>query len=623
VALDLRSHWPQLLIAWLLLSLMALNFLHVVRPIPLGFDDTNSYLMRPRAMAALGKTICSTATFQWEYLTSIGFVLFGRDSTFGATASMMINWLAGPLAVSAILAFGSALMQPQPGGDAAEQHRSRGGSTPSRFGYGLLAACLYYAMPLVSHFSYADMKVDNAVFFMGALATLALFQYLFGRAQTTTRKAEQQSTAPVETVRSEPGVPFTTVGRQRYLLVLTGVFAGFVFAMKLTALMIGISVVAVLVLVVWLDHHRLRTVVATVAVVLSSAAVGVVPWLVHNALRYDSAMPLPVSTAPKIHEVHFDIHGLNPGAQRPSTRTLPADLAIDTSSRACQLTDRAEELDRYWGPGRGAERYGTLWWRTVMNLDVGGYYVTMFPAMLLAPLALLLPAFWSRHARWARWLGVFTGVMLLLWTFLANGVPWYGIGALLGLLLGLESLTVFPAWRPVRITMIAFVALSAGVAVSMRLSQFANERVLLDYGLGKQSAEALTEVLAPHYTSISATVLERASAMPERPFLYQVGSFIPYFLADNPQLLGIADNQLGVFNCLYQERDAALTLRRLQALGFNSILFDTRTASVERDPDGSLHQKVNAFVQFANASRTAVRTVINDSRYGVAFLLLP
>jgi len=87
--------------------------------------------------------------------------------------------------------------------------------------------------------------------------------------------------------------------------------------------------------------------------------------------------------------------------------------------------------------------------------------------------------------------------------------------------------------------------------------------------------------------------------------------------------LGIADNQLGFFNCLYQERDAPLTLRRMQALGFNSIIFDTRTLSIERDPNGTLHQKVNAFVEFVNDPSVRVQAIVNDPQNGVAFLILP
>jgi len=53
---------------------------------------------------------------------------------FAATTSMMVNWTAGALAVGAVLAFGQLFLG-----------KNRG----------LLAALLYYTLPLVGHFSFA------------------------------------------------------------------------------------------------------------------------------------------------------------------------------------------------------------------------------------------------------------------------------------------------------------------------------------------------------------------------------------------------------------------------------------------------------------------------------------
>jgi len=141
--------------------------------------------------------------------------------------------------------------------------------------------------------------------------------------------------------------------------------------------------------------------------------------------------------------------------------------------------------------------------------------------------------------------------------------------------------------------------------------------------LGKVSAEALRERTIPHYNNIRDIVLARAEAMPDRPFVYRIGTFIPYFIPRNLAIIPIADNQLVTFNCLYQERDAKLTLRRLQLLGFNSIIFDTNTATIERDPQGTLHQKVNAFLDFANTPKLSLQILVNDVSGGIAFLLLP
>ena len=106
----------------------------------------------------------------------------------------------------------------------------------------------------------------------------------------------------------------------------------------------------------------------------------------------------------------------------------------------CKSTGTTEELDRYWGFSNGWRHYVTLPWRTVMNIDSQGYYVTTTPALLLIPLLFLLPFFWRRKGKWLLWLTCGTGFMLLEWVLLGNGIPWYGIGVFFGLVVGLEAL---------------------------------------------------------------------------------------------------------------------------------------------------------------------------------------
>jgi hypothetical protein len=111
--------------------------------------------------------------------------------------------------------------------------------------------------------------------------------------------------------------------------------------------------------------------------------------------------------------------------------------------------------------------------------------------------------------------------------------------------------------------------------------------------------------------------------MKDRPYVYRIGTFIPYFIPRNLEILGISDHQLDFFNCINAERKPELTLRRLQVLGFNSIVFDTNTATIEKDANGTLHQKVNAFLDFVNTRSLGITAAVNDMDAGVAYILLP
>jgi hypothetical protein len=193
----------------------------------------------------------------------------------------------------------------------------------------------------------------------------------------------------------------------------------------------------------------------------------------------------------------------------------------------------------------------------------------------------------------------------------------------LGLVVALEFLVARAPDRWSRILAGMLVTLSLFVAFGMRLWQSDTQRNLFEYPLGKITGEAMRERTIPHYDDVRDVALQRRTSMPDRPYVFRAGTFIPYFIPKNLEVLPLADNQLDFFNCLYQERNDALTLKRLQTLGFNSVIFDTNTHTIEKDPNGSLHKKVGAFVQFLNNTGLGLQIVVNDPSAGIAYVLLP
>ncbi|KKW43127.1 MAG: hypothetical protein UY90_C0030G0010 [Candidatus Peregrinibacteria bacterium GW2011_GWA2_54_9] len=633
-------HSASVFFVWLLVSYLALNFLNVVRPFPIGWDDLGSYINRPRLMVSYGKFIFSMAPFVWEYLSSLGFLLFGYSSVFGATASMLINWMAGLLAVLTVVAFGTAFLGR---------------------GRGILAAVLYYTLPMVGHFSFADMKIDNAVFMWGALGMLALFLFLFP-------KEESEESAPVRTFR---------------WLVLCGVFFGFAFATKPTTIMVITAAGAVLMgaLFHWyafigsvllviavfgkrglLGVHEILERISgnpdlisqnafvlvalilgismigfgivkrkeniplalkSIGVLMAAMALSIAPWIVHNNFLMGNIIPRMELGAPNYLTPLMDISGSASAEGHREVRSLPEDLKVDLSDPACTPTGDKEELGRYWGFRQGWGHYLKLPWRLVMNLDSAGYYVTTMPGLLLFPLLLLLPFFWRKENRWVRWLFAGTLFMLLQWTFLARGIPWYGIGTFLGLVIGLEVLFIKAPDLPSRSVMSVLLCFWLLIVFNNRFWQYDMQKNLFEYPMGKVSYETLRERTIPHYDDIADIVLDRYEKVSDRPYLYRVGTFIPYFIPRNLEIIGAADHQLDLFNCIYQERDPKLTTARLKSLGFNSIIFDTNTATIERNPQGTLHKKVSDFVNYLNNPESGMQIVLNDPGAGVSFILIP
>lgn len=640
---EVRWFGVETLLLWLLLSYIALNFLTVIRPFPIGWDDLSSYLNRPRLMVSYGAFIHSMAPFQWEYLTSLGYLLFGYNSTFGATVSMIVNWTAGILALLTVAGFTQMFLG-----------RNRG----------LLAALLFYSLPVIGHFSFADMKVDNAVFTMGALAVFSIFLALFPR-------AEQEQ---------EEGISQIT---QLKWIALAGVFLGFDFAMKPTAVMVLMASLAILLgvtlhwsaffgmvasitaLYIWngtikiadvlqrmagIEHasrlpaflvmgsigavmliiamflrpSRIRFALLSLLVICAAFGASISPWVYHNNFLRGRYIPTSLELgAPNTYSPVFVTSGTGVFQGDDHLRVLPLELRVDPSSPACTSTGGKEELDRYWGYRTDWTHYILLPWRTVNNLDSAGYYVTSSSFLFLFPLLLLLPYFWMRRGRWFLWLFAATSFLILEWIFLANGILWYGVGMFLGLAIGGEVIIARAPDAFSRTVAGVLIAIALFCSFGQRFWQYEFQRNLLEYPFGKVSASALQERTISHYDDIAASVIQRNSTMKDRPYLYRIGTFIPYFIPRNLEVIGISDHQLDFFNCLYAERDAALTLRRLQALGFNSVIFDTNTATIEKDINGSLHQKVNAFLDFINTPSSGVTAAVNDMEGGVAYILLP
>lgn len=641
---DLKPWDLRLLLAWALLSYLAFNFLNVVRPFPIGWDDLGRYMNQPRLLVSYGGFIPTLSTFSWEYVTSIGFLLFGYDSIFGATLSMLINWSAGLLAVFSVLLFGRAYM-----GE----------------GRGVLSALLYYSLPMVGHFSFADMKVDNAIFAIGTLSLLAVF-IAVSPPGAEDGDDEEEGGAPV-----------------LWLIALAGILGGFAFGMKPTAIMVTMGagavmfgarlgwagmlgamslafavfvkqgifritevsgkvfgdtqflsatplfvVLAIIGLCLLAFSCRdniafLKSLSHRVGVFVLGFAVAILPWIVVNNASY-GRLPLHLelsyanSLAPAIL-----IDGSQPDRDVAVVKSLPPELQVDGKNVACISTSKAEELDRYWGNYEGIGHYAGLPWRAVMNIDTYGYYVTLFPGLLLVPLLLLVPFFWTRRGAWSRLLLGSTIFMVVEWTFLANGIVWYGVGMFLGLVLLMEALAVFSPTAATRRTAGVLIALSLLTAFAHRMWQYDMMQNIFEYPMGKVTAATMEERTIPHYDDIRDAIEERRIAAPDRPYVYRMGTFIPYFIPRNFEVLPLADNQLDMFNCLFQERDAALTLKRLQTLGFNSMIFDLNTQTIEKDPNGSLHKKVQAFVDFVNTPDLGIQIVVNDPGAGIAFILLP
>lgn len=639
------KNW-HLYLAWLLVTYIALNFFNVVRPFPIGWDDLGSYLNRPRLLASYGSFIPSMGQFQWEYITSLGFLLFGYDSWTGSTLAMEINWSAGLIAVLSVYLIGRLYFG------------KKGG---------VISAMMYYFLPMTGHFSFADMKIDNASFFTTALGVLALMSYLFPPSTVT---EEGDDTHPDRKLLIVAGLlagfsfaikPTAILGILMMLTILTGsefgawgcagaVFLSFALLQKFGAInvvdvsdraQLGFMLSKVVTFVItllpglaclgyafWRRRAAVMPYLEYIGLLAIGLAVATVPWMTYNVLHADyvntsTILTAQDTTAPQVYYEEKDARGTLALHPDQPVRWLPDNLKLDPKNPACESSARTEELDRYWGFDKGISHYLALPWREVMNLDTFGYYVTFAPVLLLFPLLLLLPYFWTARARWLRLLFVATFAFVVQWTLVANGIAWYGIGMFLGIAVTMEAFIAKAPDSPNRWLMSFLIAMSIVICLANRFWQFDTQKNIFEYPIGKITAEALREVTIPDYDDIRESVVSRHETLTNTPYTYRIGTFISYFIPRNREIFPLADHQLNFFSCLNQEQNHKLTLKRLHALGFNSIIFDTNTQTIEKNPNGSLHQKVQKFLDFANDPAVHLNIAINDPGNGIAYIMLP
>ena len=648
---DVREsfHSVSVLLLWVLISYIAFNFLTVIRPFPIGWDDLGRYINLPRQLSVMNQILPGIPAIQWEYITSLGFILFGYFSDFGATLAQQINWLAGLFAVLAVYGCTRMLLGERTG---------------------LLAALFYYMLPMVGHFSFADMKTENALFFFGVVGLMCILKYLecIRCDESTDNESESGNKSSLWWLLFA-GILFAASFATKATMILMFFVSGIFFTAALLGVASGwgAALISLAILsfagplsftgittkiyglaIPWLDDSisasllivgvlllvmprikdaskllHLKKWLCACGVLLAGFIIFSIPWMGRNMIlngrvSISSSVKAPNTITPWVKYSSSEITADAPAG----SRALPEELQVDREHKMCEGTARTEELDRYWGHGDGWEHYLGLPWRVVMNIDSQGYYLTTSPLVMLAVLVLLLPLFWKRENKMLRILFWATTLYVLEWIVIASGIPWYGIGIFLGLAIFVEALVALSPNSPSRVVVSCFIVFALMTSISLRLWQFGMQFNLYEYAWGKASGDVLREMTIPDYDDIADRVME-LSKNPERPYLFRMGTFISYFIPRNREIFVVNDNQLQFFNCLNQEEDHKLTLKRLHALGFHSIVFDTNTATIEKNPNGTLHQKVQRFLDFANDEELGIVSVVNNPGAGVAYMILP
>lgn len=230
ISWDIRSITPY--IGCTAVIVFALNLLHILRPIPNGWDEYVRYLNTPRILANTHELFTGINPYPNELMMSIGFML--RDSLFIALGFSVIM---GALSAIGVYALARHFLSEK---------------------YSALAASLWYLIPFVVFQSSREVKIDLAVAFFTVTALIAVVAWFRDQAQHT---------------------------RSLQWLTVAGLLAGASFASKYTALFFIIALASGV--VYGLIKVR-RQIIIPLVVFALTATVAYLPWAIYFVTSADT-----------------------------------------------------------------------------------------------------------------------------------------------------------------------------------------------------------------------------------------------------------------------------------------------------------------------------------------------
>ncbi len=587
------------------------NVLELIRPIPIGFDDLAVYMNAPRLLASGGELLTGIDAYSWGLFMSMGFLLF--DST---TTTLFLSFAGG------LLAFFGFYVCVQSYCEQLNRPRSQVNT------YALFTATLFYTLPAIVFQSAKDMKVDLASLFFMLLAFLSFL---------TWRKKGQ-----VE-VRS---------------LWLSGLFLGFAFTIKYTALFFIVAMLLYALLIIWKRHSK--NIGITLIVLIACIGAPFAPYGIKNI----------------VDTRQISVQSLRTGKiVAPSIAMNPPLTVLNGEISDLHSTGVHEEQGRYTGFDRGIRKYLLLPFTVTFNplvsgmhVDIGYLFLALIPLgvilfirkpeggnflsrskVSLANSSLSFPG--SREDRspnievdspCLRRAGCFRGndgkgiyeilfvgiIYWLLWGIFAKGVIWYGFGGFIFLfLLIVEIMHQLKKeyWTGLRFAANSAIILWLLCALCLRTANLPFYAVVVDpvglaYAGGVIDEQGYMKQKIPTYLTIMKIVNDDIDANKENPpKTYRVGTFMKYFIHQNSTLV-LDDNQLDIFMSLSRDHDDQKTIARFKNAGFKYMIIDTHTATIDKTPERTLTAKYLGLINFIERNRKDLKVILDNPGHAIKLI---
>lgn len=558
---------------------LSLNIVDAIAPFPVGFDSLTRYHNTPNLLLHYGQLISGIPIYNFELIISLGQFVVG-----GALWGMQISQWANLMALALLF----VLISKYRGGEVA---------------LGILA--LFISLPMVNFLMSIDLKIDLPLLFFSLLAIEATIEWAKQKAHP--KQAKKSLLYLGLWLGIAFGIKFTTVNLVIAIFafmatVLWGaiglvsvVAAGLValggmnYLLPITSLensiqqmiLVGLVLVACVAFGTLIKQGKANKQLLSSFVIPSGVIIVLLaPWFIFNGLQAHSLHPKDLLTG------------------KSETVQLSAEeFGVDED--ACVDAFEYDEFELYTGDkDRSLKTTLGILWESSINSNLKNNRITDIGFWFLGFAVFALFA-WPELRKEDPKLRKVAGFTLLygaLWLVTSNGIIWYGMPLLLGLLLIYEK-----AWRTEKWTYVVL-AIWLVMSLSFRYSDTVNQSGKLLFAGGLMDDALYVSQTIPGADDVAA-VVNTEEALGKN--IYMAGRFLDYHILENDRRI-VRDQLLNKFMCVFMDDDPQVTLDRLHEKNFGYILITNDSMSVEADPNGPLHQQFEDFKQFADKYFTRV-----------------
>jgi len=199
-----------------LFLIMSLNFVHILTPMPIGFDSMSLYVNLPKLIADQASLQTGFQPYNWSLFMSLGYVLAGKTQL-----TLILSSFGGLFSTYAI-------------------YRVVVDHLKFNSNHAIFLCLCFYVTPIIFHQSSKELKVDLGLLFY--LLSILWCTLLWLKEKKFFKKEH-----PVEASVKIDG-----------LLIFIAVLIGFALGIKLTTLFIVIAVLAI----IWYSYYGINVFIA-------------------------------------------------------------------------------------------------------------------------------------------------------------------------------------------------------------------------------------------------------------------------------------------------------------------------------------------------------------------------